>query len=519
MRVLSTADDDGVDGDQDGQRRRQDRLHRDQNHARHGLGRLRDAELVDEDEDADDRQHAHDLDHDVDPLAGLGRVRPTPQQEHQHQGLDDQLAGRLEQAVPVARRDDAASREHVHDHGHEQPPPALLVLIVEEAVLAPRLLVLEERLGVALGLLEPPRELPYAEGEEAEHGSEGDEGHAGQRLGAPRVAVRELIDAVERPDAVEHQDHADDRPAHEAPVPLAEAGQAFGEGGAQGPQLEDEFEDQDADDDGGDDDGEDHQDRHEHVRVRDGQLGRVSLDALDEMRVLGVGLGRVFAAGEAVERGLGSVDAGGDVASQEPQPTDEGVEAALRHAAAAGRAVVVDERYVPQVRDAVGREISARDASEAVDGRLHVVPRHEPTAEAKVLGKAAIDGRVVDAEHAVQGHGLHPAQDLAEAGARRRSARSGESGADRAESRHAGQEQGRAGHADGDVRHGRDDGGLAIVDRRLDAGQVRAARGRLELQFRHSVEVRQLEGYVRDQTGKLVRDLLRALCGEVADGY
>lgn len=44
--------------------------------------------------------------------------------------------------MAVAGGDDAALGEHVDDRGDEEPPVALLVVVVEQAVLAPCFLVL-----------------------------------------------------------------------------------------------------------------------------------------------------------------------------------------------------------------------------------------------------------------------------------------------------------------------------------------------------------------------------------------
>ena len=206
VRVLATADDDRVDGYEDREDARKGRLHGDEHDTGDRLRGFGDAERFDENEDADDGEDAHDLDDDVDPVPGCRRIWPPPQQQDEHEGFDDQLPGCLRQAVAVSTSDDAAAGEHVDDDGHEEPPVPLLVGVVEKTVFDPGLLMLEQGRGVTFHFLELPRDGPDADCEEGEDGGEYGEGYAGEDFGGPRIAVGELVHAVDGPDAVEEED-------------------------------------------------------------------------------------------------------------------------------------------------------------------------------------------------------------------------------------------------------------------------------------------------------------------------
>ena len=172
MRILAAAHDDGVDDDENSEENGQHRLYGYECHPCHGFGALCHAELLHKDDDTNHRQRTHHLNDDVDPITRLRHKWATPYQQAQHQGFDDQLSARLEHAMSVAGGDDAAPRKHIQDSGNENPPQVLLVLIVEQGVLDPYVLVLVQCMMIALCLSVPPRQLPDFEGEEGQHGSE-----------------------------------------------------------------------------------------------------------------------------------------------------------------------------------------------------------------------------------------------------------------------------------------------------------------------------------------------------------
>lgn len=87
--------------------------------------------------------------------------------------------------MAISASDHATFGEHVDDGGHEEPPVSTLVIIVEQAVFAPGLLVFEQRRRVALHLLVFLRELPDAECEEGQEQGEDRESDAGEELGGP----------------------------------------------------------------------------------------------------------------------------------------------------------------------------------------------------------------------------------------------------------------------------------------------------------------------------------------------
>ena len=518
VRVHLAAGDNGVPRDQDGHDAGQRGLHGDEHDAGDGLGRLGDAELLDEEQDAGDGQDAHDLDDDVDDVPRPALVGSAPQQQDEHDGLDGQLPDGLGLAVAVAGGDDGAAGEHVDDGGDEQPPVLLAVGLVEERVLDPDGLVLVQAAGVALGLLQAAHGAPDAPREVGQDAGEGGERDGGQGDGGPGVAARELEDAVEHPDAVQQQDQRGDGAADGAPVVLAEARQRLREAAEQRPALQDDLDEQDADGDGRDDDGDDEEDRHEDVGLGHAELLGVRLDADDVLLELGPRRAAAASPRPRVRR----VDRRLDPAREQH---GEAVKRALGlHEAAAGRGgrpVGEHQGGVLQERDAVVGEVATGAGAEAVDGGLQAGPGDQAGGEGEVLGEAAVDGRVVDGQHAVHGHALKPAEDLAEAGAEgARAAGAAQAGAPASQGgRGAGEDQGGGGDAGGDVGHGGDAGGLAVGDLGADAGDVAVAVEALELEGGLGGDVGDVEGDGGHQAGVLGGDGLGAAGGEVALGH
>ena len=146
------------------------------------------------------------MDDDVDPIAGFAVERTTPKQQNEHECFDYELARGLEEAVTVAGGEDAAFGEHVDDGGDEEPPVGGFVVFVEEFVFLPDGFVFEEGLGGALHFLHFVGDAVDLKDVECEDGSEDGEGEGCEEFGGPAVAVGELEDAVEGPDAVEEED-------------------------------------------------------------------------------------------------------------------------------------------------------------------------------------------------------------------------------------------------------------------------------------------------------------------------
>ncbi len=69
--------------------------------------------------------------------------------------------------------------------------------------------------------------------------------------------MRELEDAVQRPQPIQNQDHVDDGPAQQAPVSFPEAGQFLRKGSTQRPQLQNHLQQQNRYRHGGDGNGKD----------------------------------------------------------------------------------------------------------------------------------------------------------------------------------------------------------------------------------------------------------------------
>ena len=207
--------------------------------------------------------------------------------------------------MPVAGGQNATLCKHVDDGRHEKPPVASLVRVIEEAVLDPSLLVLVQSRGVPFGPFVLAGDDPDTYGEEGEDGSEDSQSDAGENFGGPRVAVGELKDAVQDPDAVKEEDEIDDGLGKRVPIPLPEGLQSFWERTEQGPSFQNDLEEKDTDGDGSNHDGEDQKygpvrcelsytvaffcfsranwDLHEGVGLRYGQLLDVASDAVYDM--------------------------------------------------------------------------------------------------------------------------------------------------------------------------------------------------------------------------------------------
>ena len=203
MGILSEAKYESIHGHEDDQKASQDGLDDDEGESSHRLGGLGNAKFMHKDEDAGDRQHTHHLNRDADPLGGFGLVRSDPEQEDQEETFHDQLAARLDQAMSVTCSDDTAPGKHVDDDGDENPPVSSLVVVIEQAVFAPGFLVIEKCTGVTVSLLRFASDKPYLDGKEPKNEGEYTESESGQQFCSPRVAARELEDAVQGPDAVQ----------------------------------------------------------------------------------------------------------------------------------------------------------------------------------------------------------------------------------------------------------------------------------------------------------------------------
>ena len=200
---------------------------------------------------------------------------------------------------------------------------------------------------------------------EAEDGGEDAQREACEEFGRPAVAVRELEDAIQSPDAVEEEDYLHDGLAHDAPVFFAECRERAGEFAPECPRFEDRFEEEDAYYDGCDDDGEDQEDCHEGVGFWDRELFDVALDAVHESLV-----GRLLVCCVA---GCAAVDRGLDVAG-------EYEETSLRYAACrlSCGVVGIDEGCVFEELIVHVCQIAAGVLSEGVDRRLESGPWNEP---------------------------------------------------------------------------------------------------------------------------------------------
>ena len=380
------------------------------------------------------------------------------------------MRNRLDHTRPIRRRQNNRLAEHVKNRRHENPPVISPVRLIEKRIPDPDVLIIVKPSDVALKLLELPRRAPDLVAEKGQYTGEQRQGNSGEDLSRPGVTLRELKDAVQHPDTVQEHDERGDGARDRDPVVLAETGKLLGEGAEEGPELEDDFDEKETDNDGGDDNSYNEQNRHEHVGRGDGELLDVLRDAVDgNAEALGVleGDGTVSRLVGCVR--LGEVDAGLDLASGE---ADELVDGALDGQATITIAVLVErhgavvgkhERGVfPEEHKAVVSKVSARLATEVVDGGLHGRPRDDSRGKAKVFGEVAVDGRIVDGQHAVHRHALEKAKDFGEAGAD--GAHAGAAGGSSCSScgrttssngsssgRNTGQDQGGTGHTGGDI--------------------------------------------------------------------
>lgn len=450
------------------------------------------------------------MDGNIDPLAGLPLVRPAPEEKDKHDSLNGKLTGRLEKSVSVTAGDDTAPEEHVNDCGDEDPPVALLVVVVEETVLAPGLLVFVQRLGVALGLFVLASQLPDAESEESEDTGEYRECDGGEGDGSPRITVGKLENAVQSPYSVQDQDQVGDGSGEKAPVVLAEIGQLGREGTEESPDFKDDLEEEDTDGDGTDDDGENQENGHEGVVVGDGVLLDVALDAADHVvdpRGIVVVAGTFF---------RGFVDGSGEIAEGEESAFGEVVYSTFCGAGRfCGGVVWEDEGGILEEFVAAGGEVAARFIAEAVDGLLHVAPGDDSSAESKVAGETAVDARVVDAQHAVGGDGLEPTDDFCEAGTRggRTGVAGGSYGGD------AGHDQCGTSHPGRDIGDGRDFDSFAVPDVGFDTAQGFTGFLGLQLQGGLPVEVGDGEGNGGDHVAIFFGDGLITFGSKIALGY
>src|SRR5437764_1003225 len=104
--------------------------------------------------------------------------------------------------MAVCRSENAASGEHVHNRWYEDPPQALLVVVVEQAILDPCIAVVVEPGSIAIGSLVSLSSLPDLESEEPEDSGEDGKSCAGEYLCTPRIPVRKLVETKEHPHAV-----------------------------------------------------------------------------------------------------------------------------------------------------------------------------------------------------------------------------------------------------------------------------------------------------------------------------
>lgn len=81
MRVVTAANDNGVDSNQDSQKPSQDSLHNDQDKTGNSLSGLSNAKFLNENQNADDRQDTDHLDDDVDPVSGFEGERTRPEKQ------------------------------------------------------------------------------------------------------------------------------------------------------------------------------------------------------------------------------------------------------------------------------------------------------------------------------------------------------------------------------------------------------------------------------------------------------
>lgn len=154
MRVLLEDGNHGVPDNENGENARQDGLDNNKDKTNNGLSSLFNTKLINKDENANNGQQADDLNGDVENVAGLALKGSVPDEDSQHDGLNDKLSNSLSHSVCVAYGHDDALGKHVADDGDEEPPVRLLVIVVEELVLDPEVLVLVQLAGVTVELLQ-----------------------------------------------------------------------------------------------------------------------------------------------------------------------------------------------------------------------------------------------------------------------------------------------------------------------------------------------------------------------------
>ncbi|KAL2284534.1 hypothetical protein FJTKL_08905 [Diaporthe vaccinii] len=469
VRVLLANGNYSVPCDQNSQNTSQSGLDSDENHASHGRCCLGNGKLVDEDQNAGNGKNANHGDGDVDNVAGFALVGSIPDKKAEHQSLDYELGNALRHSVVVTSGQDDSLCQHVEDGGNEDPPVVLLVVLVEQAVLDPDVLVLVQLTGIAVHLLKllgGGEDLVSEEGQDA---GEESKCHTSQGLGSPGVASGELEYTVQNPCAVQEQDKLRNCTSHSQPVVLSETGQALGEAAEESPSLQDDLHEKNDDGDRSDDNGDNQEDGHERVGGRNAQLLNVGLDTTDGHPHLSLDAA-VIGAGR-----IGLVDAGVDFPSRK---LAESIHSTLE---LRGRRSILQELH------AVLCQVSTGGSPEVVDRHLQLGPRDEADRERKVLRVASVDLRQRDSRHAVHGHALEPAENLDETGARGHTSGSGATSNCRTCGRGSSHQQSHTSDSGRDVRDCRDIGGLAVRDFgsdtcdilvRVDSNQFERSYGR-----------------------------------------
>lgn len=405
VRVLLAANDDCVDCDQNSQNTGQDCLHYNKDEASNSLCGLRHAKLLNENQDACDRKHAHDLDGAVDPVTRLERVWSRPQKDTEQECLNNELTGSLGKTMTVGTSNNTSTGESVNNGGHEDPPVAPLVVLVEDGVLAPGVLVVIKSRVVTLELLVLVSNAPDPPGEKGQDSCESSQRDSSKYFGAPRVSILELVNTIQDPDTIKEHDQVGDCLCQSPPVTLAEAGQALGEGSEQSPGLENNLQEENSDSDGGDNDRKPEKNSHEGVTIGDLVLLDVALDTLDcvdNFVVLAATVG-------------GAIDIRLELVTSPQKNVANTIEAAL------GQGHVLVDMHKCRVckkLDTVSCEIATRLFAKVVDGCLHALPVNQTRAESEVLRPTSVDTRNIGAHHAVHSHSLEPENNIPERGAR-----------------------------------------------------------------------------------------------------
>lgn len=134
--VLLAADDDGVDGDEDGESAGQNALDDDENNAGDGSRGLGDSEFLGEDQDARNRDDTDDSDENINDVTSLAVERTADDEEAEENQLAGKLTAGLDETVSATEGNDGALGEEVDDERNKHPPESRLVLVVEETILA-----------------------------------------------------------------------------------------------------------------------------------------------------------------------------------------------------------------------------------------------------------------------------------------------------------------------------------------------------------------------------------------------